>query len=137
MLDKDQLHELLDELSKMKQMKSAYDGARDQVRLVGRLLGQEDRGKLDAGFLTAAILDFADLPTASLGDARKLLLGIGQSEPAAQVNMGNAVHDLHGQLPDAVFASTAARLQQGATLDMFLNELSAAEEAFYATSEGG
>ena len=136
-VDKRYLQELLTELSKMKQLSSVYDGVKEQIRLVGRLIPAEERARLDPGNLTAAVLDFANLPTANLSDARKLIGDVGTGQPAVQVNLANGIHELHGQLPDAVFPSSAARLHQGGVLDALLDEVGLAEEDSYAKTDGG
>lgn len=128
------LHALLTELGKLKKMQTVYDMGRDLITETERLLVPRERGLTDPVQITSAMLNFSSKVTVNLNDARSLLGGMQKSSPAGQVVFANGLRGLHGQIPDDVMPSGAARLQQGATLATLLNTLVAAEEAHFARS---
>ncbi|WP_181705352.1 HrpJ domain-containing protein [Chthonobacter rhizosphaerae] len=133
-VDARQLGGLVTELGKLKQIRTVFDTARDTIRLVERLMQPSERGLLSASDLTGGLLDYAARQTVGPADAQRLLGKASTASPAAQIALGNAVRGMHGQLPDSVVPSTAARLRQLEVIDLMLDGLVAAEEASFAAN---
>ena len=128
------LHALLTEIGKLKKMQTIFEMGGDLIKETERTLVPRERGLTDATQVTSAVLNFVSKATVNLNDARNLLGGMQQSSPAGQVVFANGLRGLHGQIPDDIMPSGAARLQQGATLATLLNTLVANEEAHFAQS---
>lgn len=137
-IDRGWLNGMLQELSQLKLMKSVFHASEAVITRLERLLQPEDRGRLNSADLTASLLDFAGRGVVSGQDAGRLLGPLAQAEPFAQVMAANALRGLHADMPDAIFASQAARQQQVTMLDSLLAELVIREEeaAMGATGEG-
>lgn len=122
------LHALLTELSKLKKLQSVMDGANQLARTTERLLPQGERGQIDARETASKLLHFAGQAAVGLADARALLGRLQTAGPASQLAFATGLHGLHGELPDDVMPSLAARLQQNGTLRSLLDRLVAEEE---------
>lgn len=126
------LHGLLSELGKLKKVKTALESTDQLIRLTERSLRPTERGSSDVAEQASRILNFASRPTAGPADAEKMLGSFERLPLGVQMVYGNGLRAIHGELPDEVMPSPAARLQQNTAIVSFLDRLVAKEEAEFA-----
>ena len=129
------LHTLLTELSKLKKLQTTYEMGKDMVSQTARMLPPKDKGLTSANEVTSELLHFIAKPSASLTDARKLLGGMANASPLAQVLHANGIRDIFSKVPDEVWPSPQSRTQQSTALGSLLNLLVASENDAYAASQ--
>jgi hypothetical protein len=130
------LHGLVTELGKLKKMRTVLEAARQVIRLTERLMPLAERGKMSDVDLTSRLLHFAAKAVTSVADARNVLGPVDTLSASSKVVFLNAVKGLHGEIPDEVMPSPQARIQQGSSLVLLLDQLVAQEEEDYERRQG-
>jgi hypothetical protein len=132
--DRSFLGNLLKELGILKTLRTTFEAS-------GALLGQMQRmfprfgdgdGKAGVHELVGELLSFCSKPMPSLEDGRKIITPFDDNAPAAaRVVFSNGLLDLHREMPDQVFPSSQARLQQVGVLNEVSKYLVELEEVAY------
>lgn len=128
-----QLRGVLDELSKLKRIRTALDGATEGLGKLDRMYPPEgDETRPTSAELTERLLGFAASPVSGMADAERLMAGLLSGLPEVAVAGINILRDMHAALPDDIMPNPAAREQQSRVLMSLSDRLVDAEEAAYA-----
>ncbi len=131
------LQELLQELGKLKRIKSVLASCQDLTVKLGRLFGPVAAALLEPKQIASRVLNFAAKATVGLADAKALLGPVAQSSAANQVALANGLRELHAAIPDDIPPSKPARLQQVTMLTSLQNLLVAAEQDEFVAARAG
>lgn len=124
---------LLDELSKLKRLRTVLSESDNAVQTILRVHPElNSRPDLpDGKELASRLLHFAANPSASSGDAERLINGLKTENPATSVTAVNTIRNTHATMPDAVMPSMVAREQQSRAIMDLSTRLVAREEAHF------
>jgi hypothetical protein len=90
---------------------------------------------IDTVSMASRLLNFVSKAVVNIGDARGLLEGLDPCTASTRLVLANGLNTLHKELHDEVMPSVQARLQQGSTIELLLQELVALEETEYQEKE--
>ncbi|WP_417277788.1 type III secretion system gatekeeper subunit SctW [Celeribacter sp.] len=127
-----QLGGVVAELSKLKTLRTVLDMSVTVGATLDRMCPPDGKAaRPDGEEIAARMFGFSTMPTPSMAEAEKLIKPYEAEEAEVPVAAINLLRDLHGQLPDAVMPSDAARLGQSRILMTLSDRLVAAEDAAY------
>ncbi|WP_187972873.1 HrpJ domain-containing protein [Aquibium microcysteis] len=124
---------LLDELSKLKRLKTVLSESEIAVQTILRVHPElRSRPDLpDGKEMASRLLHFAANPSVSVGDVERLISGLNTDDPATSVTAVNTIRNTHSTLPDSVMPSMIAREQQSRAILDLSTRLVAREEAYF------
>ncbi len=133
--DRGYLRWLTVELKKLWQLKSVYDETKNLIHITESHLSKSDP-RPAALKLTASLLFYCGKLTVSFQDAQSLLGALEKCSLESQLVFANALRDLHGRMPDGIWAAFTERLLQYNALGELCYRLTEAEERLYEESKG-
>jgi hypothetical protein len=124
---------LLDELSKLKRLRTVLSESENAVQTILRVHPElrSSPDLPDGKEMASRLLHFAANPSASTGDAERLINGLKTDDPSTSVTAVNTIRNTHATMPDAVMPSMVAREQQSRAILDLSTRLVAREEAYF------
>ncbi|PTW56665.1 type III secretion system YopN/LcrE/InvE/MxiC family regulator [Breoghania corrubedonensis] len=124
---------LLKELSKLKTMRTVFGACHEALAKVQRIDHGFANGAGAGGpeELASALLHFCTKHATNLADARALAKPFETDFPPTMVVFANELRDLHAMVPDQVFPSDQACVQQKKVLEQLQTEMTEIEEQFF------
>jgi type III secretion system YopN/LcrE/InvE/MxiC family regulator len=130
------LRALLDELGKLKKLRTVLDGCSKLVEDVESMLQGAQKGLLKSPAVASRLLAFISRASVSTSDALALLGELARMKPGAKLIFFNGVEYLLVLVPDEMFPNMRARLAQKKALRKANEKAVEEEEDEYAREQG-